>query len=184
MTYLIIKSLHIVIVIAWFAGLFYLVRLFVYHTEAMDAEEPKRTILSEQYHIMESRLHKIICTPAMVLTWILGITMIVYNGGEWFKINTWLHSKMIFVLILTIYHERNRKIIKQLHKGIKTMSSESFRLYNEVPTLLLLIIILLAICKNMLNIGYALLGILIFAVVMVLFMKAYKIIRLKNVRKR
>jgi len=180
MTYLIIKSIHVVVVIAWFAGLFYLVRLFVYHTEAMDAAEPKRSILMEQYHIMERRLHNIICTPAMALTWILGITMMVHNGGEWLKVNTWLHSKMIFVLILTIYHERNRKIIKKLHQGIKTMSSESFRLYNEVPTLLLLIIILLAICKNMLNIGYALLGILIFAVIMFLFMKVYKSIRLKK----
>lgn len=180
MTYLVIKSIHVVAVIAWFAGLFYIVRLFVYHTEAMDMEEPKKSILTGQYNIMESRLHNIICTPAMALTWILGISMIIYNGGEWFKLNTWLHSKMIFVVILTIYHERNRKIIKQLKEGIMTMSSEKFRLYNEIPTLLLLIIILLAICKNMLNIGYALIGILIFAMIMLVFMKVYKKIRLKK----
>lgn len=180
MTYLVIKSIHVVAVIAWFAGLFYIVRLFVYHTEAMDMGEPKKSILTDQYHIMETRLHNIICTPAMALTWILGISMIIYNGGEWFKLNTWLHSKMIFVIILTIYHERNRKIIKQLQEGIMTMSSEKFRLYNEVPTLLLLIIILLAICKNMLNIGFALIGILIFAMIMLVFMKVYKKIRLKK----
>ena len=77
--FLVIKSLHIVFVVSWFAGLFYLVRLFVYHTEAQEKEQPERNLLSTQFSIMEKRLMNAITTPAMVITWLTGLTMVVIN---------------------------------------------------------------------------------------------------------
>ena len=180
MTYLLLKSLHIVSMVAWFAALFYLVRLFVYHTEAQQKDTNERDILINQYHTMETRLLKIICRPAMILTWIFGIALMSNNGGDWLKEAKWLHIKIMVVFVLTAYSEYNGAIIRKLNKGKKIMSSEAFRLYNEVPTLFLLFIVLLAIFKNMLNIGYTLAGILIFGVVLLIFMKIYKKIRLKS----
>ena len=180
MTYLLLKSLHIVSMVAWFAALFYLVRLFVYHTEAQEKDAPERDILIKQYHTMESRLFKIICRPAMILTWIFGIALMYNNGAEWLKEAKWLHTKIMVVFILTAYSEYSGAIIRKLKQGKKVMNSEAFRLYNEVPTLFLLLIVLLAIFKNMLNIGYTFAGILIFGIVLLIFMKIYKSIRLKK----
>ena len=179
MLYLFFKSIHLVAMVAWFAGLFYLVRLFVYHTEAFDKSEPERSILAAQYHTMEDRLFKIICQPAMLLTWIFGIAMIVYNGWEWFKENNWLHIKLGFVFLLSAYTDYNKKIIKQLKEEKFVMSSFKFRLYNEVPTPFLLTIVLLAVYKHLLNIGYTFVGIVCFGLVLFLIAKVYKNIRTK-----
>jgi len=174
MEYQLVKSLHIISFVAWFAGLFYLVRLFVYHTEAFSFSSPKREVLLSQYHIMESRLYKIICNPAMMLTWIFGITMICMNGWEWYKTNIWLHFKIGFVILLTLYHLYNKKIISRLEGEKKVMSSFKFRLYNEVPTLFLTVIVLLAVYKNLLNFGYTFAGLILFAVLMFIAAKMYK----------
>lgn len=166
--------------VAWFAGLFYLVRLFVYHTEAFEKENPDRDILCKQYHIMEDRLYRIICQPALGLVWIFGLAMIFYNGWEWFKEHNWLHVKIALVFGLSVYHDYNKKIIKKLHRGEKIMTPFRFRLYNEVPTLFLLAIVLLAVYKNMLNFGYTFVGLLAFGIVLFLIAKAYKKKRLKS----
>lgn len=180
MDYLFIKSIHIVSMVAWFAGLFYLVRLFVYHTEAFEKEEPTKNILIHQYHIMETRLFKIICQPAMMLTWTCGLALIYINGMEWFKVNTWLHVKILLVIILTVYHSYNKKIIQQLNVQKEVMSAFNFRLYNELPTLILVGVILLAVYKNLLQFGYAFAGIVSFGIVLFIFAKIYKRNRQKN----
>jgi len=180
MEYQLVKSLHIISFVAWFAGLFYLVRLFVYHTEAFSFSNPKREILLTQYHIMETRLYKIICNPAMMLTWLFGFIMIYLNGWEWYKANIWLHFKIGFVFLLTLYHLYNKKIIKSLKSEKKVMTSFKFRLYNEVPTLFLAVIVLLAVYKNLLNFGYTFAGLIVFAVFMFIAAKLYKRKRIKT----
>lgn len=180
MNYLIFKSLHLVSMVAWFAGIFYLVRLFVYHTEAFDKPHNEKEILCQQYHIMESRLLKIICRPAMLLTWVFGLVMIYLNGWEWFKVNYWLHAKLFLVFLLSGYTDYNVKIIKSLKEEKRIMSSFQFRLYNEVPTLFLLSIVLLAVFKNILHFGYTFAGVMGFGLVLFAFAKVYRKIRLNN----
>mgnify|MGYP000533249308 CR=1 FL=1 len=180
MEYSLIKSLHIVSFVAWFAGLFYLVRLFVYHTEAFGKTQIEKDILTKQYHIMESRLYRIICNPAMMLTWIFGIVMIYMNGWEWYKANIWLHFKIGFVILLTLYHLYNKRIISALKVDKRVMSPFKFRLYNEVPTLFLLTIVLLAVYKNLLNFGYTFVGIIAFAIILFLIAKIYRKQRLRK----
>ncbi len=157
--------------VAWFAALFYLVRLFVYHKEAHQKGDAASNILTTQYYAMGSRLFKLICRPAMILTWVLGIVMMSQNGGEWLREAKWLHTKIMVVLVLTGYSEYSGVIIKKLHKGQKVMSTLAFRMYNQIPTLFLLLIVLLAIFKNMLNIGYTFAGIFILGIVLFLFIK-------------
>jgi len=172
--------MHLVAMVAWFAGLFYLVRLFVYHTEAFKKEQPEKGILCAQYHVMEDRLFKIICQPAIALVWIFGLAMIVHNGWDWFKEHNWLHVKIALVFGLSIYHEYNKKIIVKLKNNEYIMTPFRFRLYNEVPTLFLVAIVLLAVYKNLLNFGYTFAGIFAFGIVLFLIAKAYKNKRLKS----
>jgi putative membrane protein len=171
------KSLHIIGFVGWFGGLFYLVRMFVYHVEAFDKPEPAREILSRQYNIMEWRVYNIICVSGLLLTWIFGTIIIFYYGWDWFKYNPWLHVKIALVILLSGYQHYCKGIIKKLEKGIPVMSSFRFRLFNEVPTILLLAIVLLAVYKNTLDFGIALLGIVIFAVAIYLITRWYKSIR-------
>ena len=96
----IFKIIHIVGFVAWFAGLFYLVRMFVYHTEAYDYDEPKKGILRDQFNVMEWRVYKIICNPAMMITWTFGLLMIYVYGYEWFAVNHWLHFKIVLLILV------------------------------------------------------------------------------------
>ena len=177
MLYLLFKSLHIIAIISWFVGLFYLVRLFVYHTEAYDKEEPARTVLCDQFHVMESRLYRIICNPGMMLSWTFGLGMIYLRGWEWFGANPWLHVKIVLVILLTIFHVYNKKIIALLKERKFVMSSFKFRLYNEIPTLFMLSVVLLAVFKNAINYGYTIGGIIAFGAVLFILAKMYKKIR-------
>ncbi|NBU51241.1 MAG: CopD family protein [Chitinophagia bacterium] len=180
MEYLFFKSLHIISMVAWFAGLFYLVRLFVYHREAFDLPEVEKRVLTQQYHIMESRLHRIICQPAMIITWLFGLLMIYSNGLEWLASNPWLHVKLVLVIILTVYHLRNPYIISALQEEKSTMSSFQFRLYNEIPTIVLLGSVILAVYKNLSNFAYTFGGMLLFSIVLFLFARWYKKLRTKD----
>lgn len=180
MDILIAKIVHIFGIVAWFSGLFYLVRMFVYHTEAYDEVEPKRSILLEQFHIMENRVYTIICTPALIIVWLSGIFMIWSYGLEWFKNSGWLHIKLLFVIGLTVYHFYCKKIISQLLVGKTKFSSTGFRLFNEVPTLVLVIAPALAILKSLVNYGYLFLSIFVLIIVLILLTKLYKSIRDKK----
>lgn len=178
--FLLLKSLHVFGFVAWFAGLFYLFRIFVYHTEAMDREEPAKSILIKEFNAMEWRVYKIIATPAINITWICGLGMLYIHGWEWFSVNIWMHVKLVFLACLTAYHLYAKKIIVQLEQGTNTYTSYQFRLMNEVPTIFLLSIALLAVFKNTLNFLYALIGIIGFGIALVLATKAYRSYREKN----
>ncbi len=168
------KALHIIGFVAWFGGLFYMVRIFVYHTEAYDKEQPDQDILSNQFHIMEKKVLNIICRPAMLITWVFGVLMIITYGMDWFKVNYWLHAKLLMVLLLSGYTDYCGRLIKKLVVGKTSFSSFQFRLFNEVPTLFLIAIVLIAVYQNNLNYLYTIIGILISGLVMYVIAKAVK----------
>lgn len=167
MSYPFFKALHIIGFVAWFAGIFYIVRLFVYHREAWDlgADDRKGSILRAQYQIMEERLYKIIQTPAMILTLIGGIGML-FMAPAWLQ-SPWMHLKLSLILVLIIYHFSCGKQIKKLALSPTGINSFGYRLYNEVPTLILIAVVMLAVWKSLegLWLGLALLvslGVLFF----------------------
>ena len=174
------KSLHIVGFVAWFAGMFYLVRMFVYYKESELKEEPDRSILMKQYSLMQHRVYYIICNPAMMFTWFCGIGMIVILGWDWFAGQYWLHAKLVLLLGLTWYQLYCKKIMKQLVLGTVQISSFQFRLMNEVPTIFLLSIVLIAVYKNLANFSYIFVAIIVFAITLYFSAKAYKSYRIKN----
>ncbi|MGF1489199.1 MAG: protoporphyrinogen oxidase HemJ [Prochloraceae cyanobacterium] len=146
MAYLWFKAFHLVGIVVWFAGLFYLVRLFVYHAEAREQPSPAREILENQYELMEKRLYNIITTPGMIVTVVMAIGLI-YTEPEILK-SGWLHAKLALVLLLIGYHHYCGRIMKRLAKGECQWSGQQFRALNEAPTVLLVAIVLLAVFKN------------------------------------
>ena len=139
-TLLIYKSLHIFFMVAWFAGLFYLPRLFVYH--AMSNEKPCHDMLKT----MERKLLYFV-TPFAVLTLVFGVLMIAEYGREWFRHSLWLHYKLVLVIALYLYHGYCFKLLADFKHDRNTRSHKFYRIFNEAPVLILLAIILLAILK-------------------------------------
>ena len=137
---LVYKALHIFFMVAWFAGIFYLPRLFVYH--AINQEPPCSAMLK----VMERRLLFFV-TPFAVLTLVFGLLMIFEYGREWFKYNLWLHYKLVLVIILYIYHGYCFKLLADFKHDRNTRSDRFYRIFNEFPLLLLLALIMLAILK-------------------------------------
>lgn len=180
MYYLLFKALHIVGFVSWFAGLFYLVRLFVYHAEAFDETPTKRDVLHPQLSVMEKRVYSIICTPAAIVTWLFGLLMIFNKGMDWLQNNWWIQVKLILLLALTYYHWSCGRIAKRLANGEKVMSSNQFRLYNEVPTLFLVLITLLAVFKNELNLSYTLVAMAVFAILLGQGVRYYRKLRQRH----
>ncbi|MEM9007610.1 MAG: protoporphyrinogen oxidase HemJ [Cyanobacteria bacterium P01_F01_bin.86] len=146
MAYYWFKAFHIIGVVVWFAGLFYLVRLFIYHVEAEAEPEPAASILKKQYELMEKRLYSIITTPGMLVTVAMAIGLLVLNP-EWLK-QGWMHAKLGFVVVLLGYHFYCARIMKQLWRGECKWGSKQLRALNEAPTLLLVVIVMLVIFKN------------------------------------
>ncbi|MGK7898357.1 MAG: protoporphyrinogen oxidase HemJ [Xenococcus sp. (in: cyanobacteria)] len=146
MAYYWFKAFHLIGVVVWFAGLFYLVRLFVYHAEASLESEPAQTILKKQYELMERRLYGIITTPGMIVTVACAIGLISTEPGV-LKAG-WLHIKLAMVTVLIGYHFFCRRIMNQLAKDQCNWTGQQFRALNEAPTILLVIIVLLAVFKN------------------------------------
>ena len=167
MTILTFKAIHLIGMVAWFAGMFYLVRLFVYHAEAFDRPEAERAVLLPQYELMEKRLLKIITRPAMWLTFIAGGTLLYLNPG-YLKL-PWMHIKLTLVILLAGYSDYCGVIIKKLAKGQIPMSSHRFRLYNEVPTVILVAVILLATLRDLMS-PLTLLGILVGLVILLVIL--------------
>lgn len=137
---LMIKAFHIIAMVAWFAGLFYLPRLFVYHAEALDK------ISMERFKVMEFRLFYAIATPASVLTTGLGIWLIFYNPTYYLN-ESWMHAKLALVLLLWIYHVFCGCFVKQFASDHNRRTSKFFRIFNEIPTLLLIGIVVLVVVK-------------------------------------
>jgi protoporphyrinogen IX oxidase len=153
MAYYWYKAFHLIGIVVWFAGLFYLVRLFVYHAEAEQEPEPASSILKKQYGIMEQRLYSIITTPGMILTVAMAIGLIS-TEPEILK-STWLHIKLAFVILLIGYHFFCKRIMNQLAAGECQWTGQQFRALNEAPTILLVLIVLLAVFKNSLPLDAA-----------------------------
>ena len=139
--YLLFKSLHLIAVISWMTGLLYLPRIFVYHVENF---EKKQT--TEVFEIMEKRLFNYIMRPAMVLSWLLGIILIIIIGIETFSF-LWLQIKFTLVFSLSIYNEYLGKCIKLLKLGENRKSAKFYRIINEIPTVLLIFIVFIVIFK-------------------------------------
>ena len=139
--YLLFKSLHLIAVISWMAGLLYLPRIFVYHVENSEKKET-----TDIFEVMEKRLYLYIMRPAMILSWLFGIILIYINGIEIFS-QLWMHIKLGLVVLLTIYHEYLGICLKSLKLNNNTKSSKFFRIINEVPTIILIFIIFIVIFK-------------------------------------
>ena len=176
-----IKSLHLIFVITWFAGLFYIVRLFVYHAEAKQKPQPEQDILIKQYQIMQYRLWYIITWPSAVLASAFAFWMLFFTeiGQVWLQ-QPWMHVKLAFVLLLYIYHLKCHQIFQNLQKNEVKQSSNFFRIWNEGATIILFAVVFLVILKNAINWIYGVLGIFIFSIVIMMGFKFYKKIREKN----
>ena len=168
--YFYIKALHIIFVVTWFSGLFYIVRLFVYNAEAHTKEEPERTILMKQFGIMQKRLWYGITWPSAILTLIFGTWMGILYGS----LPTWLLVKLCFVLFLFIYHLSLHKIFKQQQRGDFRWTSQKLRMWNELATLFLIAIVMLAVVKQLLSVVWGLSVLIIIAVLLMIAIKAYK----------
>ena len=139
--YLLFKSLHLIAVISWMAGLLYLPRIFVYHSENMNKEE-----ICTVFKTMERKLYNYIMMPAMMLSWLFGLILISYIGFETISA-TWLQIKLVLVVLLSIYHFYLGSLLKSFNENNNTKSSKFFRWLNEFPTLLLIIIVFIVIFK-------------------------------------
>jgi protoporphyrinogen IX oxidase len=173
-----LKAFHIVGFVSWFAGLFYLVRMFVYHAEAIEKPISHRADWYAQFSLMQKRVYSIITTPAMVITWVCGLSMLYVNPA--LLAETWLQIKLFLLVLLVAYHFYCRKIMLAQADLKSTRSGQSFRLLNELPTLFLVAIVLLAVARSVLNFFYLFGGILVFGIILFTFVKVYKKNRLKD----
>ena len=171
--YLYVKALHIIFIVTWFSGMFYIVRLFVYNAEAQEKTEPARTILGTQYSLMMKRLWLGITYPSAILTLIFGAWM-------WYLLGMtpeWLMLKLCFVVGLYGYHVSLDTIFRQQRQGIFKYSSQQLRIWNELATIFLVAIVMLVVVKDNLSFVWGLLGLFLFIVVLMSAIKLYKRIR-------
>lgn len=173
-----IKSLHLIFVITWFAGLFYIVRLFVYQIEANEKPSPEREILLKQYKIMTYRLWFIITWPSAVLATLFAVWLLVLMP-TWLQM-PWMHVKLGFVLALFLYHFKCHQIYSQLQNDQFKHTSNFMRLWNEGATIILFAVVFLVILKNEFNWIYGVVGIILFSIILMLGFKFYKRIREKK----
>mgnify|MGYP000135564323 CR=1 FL=1 len=173
-----IKALHLIFVITWFAGLFYIPRLFIYHIEAQEKPSPDKEILSNQFKIMTKRLWYIITWPSAVLAILFAILLLVINPN--LLEVSWMQIKLGFVFLLILYHLKNHQIVKQLQNNDIRYTSKFMRIWNEASTLILFSIIFLVILRHNLNWVFGVVGIFVLALILMLGIKLYKRIRKKK----
>jgi putative membrane protein len=180
MEFLNIKALHIIFVVSWFAGLFYIVRLFIYHIEAEEREPIAKKILQDQYKIMQKRLWYIITWPAAILAIVFGIWMLVLEPA-YLKL-PWMHLKLSFVFGLLLYQIKCDHILRQLQNDVIKWTSTQLRMWNEIATLFLFsIVFIVVVGKVSLDDWYwGVVGLVIFGVLMMVIVKMYKKSREKN----
>ena len=140
-SYLLFKSLHLIALISWMAGLLYLPRIFVYHVENKEKKEA-----TDIFEVMEKKLFYYIMRPAMTFTWIFGLVLIYLNGLEVFS-QLWMQIKIILVVLLSVYNDYLGKCLLSLKNNTNTKSSKFFRIINEIPTVILILVVFLAIFK-------------------------------------
>lgn len=171
--YFYIKALHIIFVVTWFAGLFYIVRLFIYNREAQDKPEQEKSILQRQFAIMSKRLWLGITWPSCILTFIFGGWMLILFGS----FPTWLILKVGFVIGLLLYHISIHVIYKQQSKGSFKFSSQQLRLWNEVATVFLVAIVMLVEVRSGIGLIWGLFGLFTFVAILMVTIRAYKYFR-------
>jgi putative membrane protein len=173
MTYYYVKALHIIFVITWFAGLFYIVRLFIYNREAEDKPEAEKEILQKQFSVMISRLWFGITWPSCILTLIFGSWLLFYN----YPFQSWLLIKLGFVIGLFLYHLSLHAVYKQQKNKVFIYSSQQLRIWNEVATIFLVAIVMLVVVRTGLGLLWGLVGLFAFVVVLMSAINIYKRIR-------
>lgn len=178
MLYLYLKAIHIVFVVSWMAGLFYSVRLFIYHTEANQKTEQEKQILFAQFKVMEQRLWNIITTPAMLITILAGLSMIYLN--PYLLRTDWMILKLLFVMLLIIYHFICQRIIKKLKNNQFTWTSTQLRLWNEVATLLLVAIVFTVVLKSTTDWMKGVIGLIGLGIAIMIAVKGYKNYRIRH----
>jgi putative membrane protein len=174
-----VRALHIIFVVTWFAGLFYIVRLFIYHTEAQSRPESERKILQDQYKLMEKRLWYGITWPSAILTWIFG-SILLSNNFDYYITSPWFIAKLCFVIALTIYHLVCHKMLNDLGKDIIRHTSTTLRIWNEVATIVLVAVVFLVELQNGLSAVWGIAGLIAFSIVLMMAIRIYKIYRQKN----
>ena len=180
--YAYLKALHIIFIVTWFAGMFYIVRLFIYNREANDKAEPEKSILQKQFSIMIKRLWFGITWPSAILTLILGPWVMFHPDMQWYtglsfsNIN-WLFVKLCLVLLLYVYHFSLHSIYKQQAVGVFSHSSQKLRIWNEVATIFLVAIVILATVKQSLSWLWGIAGLIGFIIILMSAIKIYKVIR-------
>ncbi len=177
MTYAYIKAVHIIFVVTWFAGLFYIVRLFIYHREAQDYPEPEKDILTKQYGVMEGRLWNIITVPSMVLT-VLSGGYLLYAMAAWTQ--PWMWVKLGFIVGLLAYHFACQVLMNRMQGGVFSYTSHQLRLWNEVATLFLFAIVFIVVLKSAISWIWGLLGLLILSVALMIGVRVYRRVREKS----
>jgi len=171
-----VKALHIIFIVTWFSGLFYIVRLFIYNAEAAQKPEPERTILLQQLRMMTRLLWRVITWPSAILTLIFGPWMMILMGS----VPGWLQVKIGFVFLLYLYHFSLQHIFRQQMKGIFRYSSQQLRIWNEVATIFLVAIVMLATVKETMSWAWGLTGLFGFVIILMSAVRIYKTVRTKN----
>lgn len=173
-----LKALHIVFIVTWFAGLFYIVRLFIYQTEAMARPEEERRILSPQLSLMAKRLWLGITWPSAILTLIFGVWVLSHR---WVYLEaSFMQAKLAFVFLLYLYHFKCHQIYKNLQQGKAKWSSYRLRIWNEAATILLFAIVFLIVLKSLVNVFYGMLGLVMLSALLMLGIRVYRSSRERN----
>ena len=174
--YAISKALHLIGMVSWMAGIFYLVRIMVYHAEALRLDEPNRSILSKQYNLMEWKAYRVIVQPAVILTWSFGVIMLCLQPA-WLS-QGWMHVKLLLLVLYSSYTHYCKGHIRRLETNNSSFTSVQYRAMNEIPTLFMVGIIFLAVQKSNVNWWYFSLGIGLFSGL--IFYAVYKVARLSR----
>lgn len=178
MDFLYLKSLHIIFIVTWFAGLFYIGRLFIYHVEAEKKEDTAKLILQTQYKLMQKRLWYIITWPSLFLSSIFGF-WIIFKNPIYLEM-PWMHVKLTFILALYFYHGFCHRIYNELQRDELKYSAFKLRLFNEIPTIILFAVVFLVVLKNTINWIWGVVGIFVFSALIMMGVRLYKKIREKK----
>lgn len=173
-----IKALHLIFIVTWFAGLFYIPRLFVYQIEASQKPEPDKTILGDQLALMAKRLWYIITWPSAILASLFAFWLL-FLVPSWLQ-QDWMLVKLVFVALLYAYHIKSHYIFKDLQKGMIKWTSNQMRLWNEGSTIILFAVIFLVILRDAVNWIFGVVAIILLSVILMLGFKVYARIRSKN----
>lgn len=174
--YFYVKAIHIIFVVTWFAGLFYLPRLLVYLAETQQKNEPEKTILTNHLMLMTKRLWYGITWPSAILT-------LIFGGWMWYlypATPSWLVIKLILVVLLYSYHGSLQAIVSKHAKGLFPYTGQQMRIWNEVPTLLLVSVVMLVVVKENMSLVWGLVGLLTLIVLLMSAIKIYKNVRQKK----